>query len=77
MANADLPSPSRALVVLARAANETRMFRPMQRAATFLTQLLATSLHMPQARERRRAEPVEVIAAYRAAIARLHQLNRN
>ena len=77
MANADLPSPSRALVVLARAADETRFLRPVQRAATFLTQLLATSLHVPQARARCRAEPVEVIAAYRAAIARLHEFNRN
>jgi hypothetical protein len=77
MANSDLPSRSRALVVLARAANETRAFRPMQRAATFLTQLLATSLQVPQARERRRAEPVEVIAAYRAAVARLQEPNRN
>ena len=77
MANTDLPSPSRALVVLARAADEARIFRPMQRAATFLTQLVATSLQVPQTRERRRAEPVEVIAAYRAAVARLHQLNRN
>jgi hypothetical protein len=49
----------------------------MQRAANFLTQLLAASLHLPQARERRRAEPVEVIAAYQAAIARLHQFEKN
>jgi hypothetical protein len=35
-------------------------------AAPFLAQLIATHLQMPQTRERRRAEPAEAIAAYRA-----------
>jgi hypothetical protein len=39
------------------------------RQAAFLAQLLATRDHHPQTRERRRAEPREALAAYRAAAA--------
>jgi hypothetical protein len=35
--------------------------------APFLAQLVATKDHHPQTRERRRAEPNEALAAYRAA----------
>jgi hypothetical protein len=37
-------------------------------AAPFLAQMIAASHHLPQAREKRRAEPREAIAAYRAAV---------
>jgi len=36
-------------------------------SAPFLAQVIAASQHLPQARERRRAEPREATAAYRAA----------
>jgi hypothetical protein len=36
--------------------------------APFLAQLLATKNDLPQARERRRAEPAEAVAAYTAAL---------
>jgi hypothetical protein len=39
------------------------------REAPFLAQLIATREQLPQTRERRRAEPGEAIAAYRAAAA--------
>jgi hypothetical protein len=39
------------------------------RQATFLAQLLAIRDHHPQTRERRRAEPHEALAAYRATAA--------
>lgn len=42
---------------------------PNYRQATFLAQLIATRDHAPQTRERRRAEPMEALAAYRAAAA--------
>lgn len=73
----DLPSSSRALVPLIRLAsrNEDEQHRPARRAANFLTQLIATQQKAPQAREKRRADPAEVIAAYQATIARIRQLN--
>jgi len=36
--------------------------------AGFLAQLIATAGQMPQTRERRRAEPEDVIAAYRSTV---------
>jgi hypothetical protein len=42
----------------------TELGRP---AAPFLAQLIASKHNLPQARERRRAEPHEAIAAYMAA----------
>lgn len=39
------------------------------RKATFLAQLIATRDQVPQTRERRRAEPMEALAAYRAMAA--------
>ena len=74
-ATTDLPSSSRALVLVGRAAPETRLHRPVQRVASFLTQLIANASRVPQTREKRRAEPDEVIAAYRATVERLQKLN--
>ena len=72
----DLPSSSRALVTLAAAEPyDAHPHRPIQRVSTFLTQLIANARKLPQAREKRRAEPAEVIAAYRATIERLQKLN--
>jgi hypothetical protein len=70
----DLPScSSRALVPVEREMRGVRLHRPTRRAANFLTHLIATAHHLPQTRERRRAEPSEVIAAYQASIARLRK----
>jgi hypothetical protein len=74
LAGTDLPSSSRALVLVGPAA-ETHPSRPIQRVASFVTQLIANASRVPQTREKRRAEPVEVIAAYRATIERLQKLN--
>jgi len=75
LATTDSPSCSRALVPLARAAHGRAQHRPIQRAAAFLAHLIATAGQLPQARARRRADPVEAIAAYRAATARIQRLN--
>ena len=73
----DLPSSSRALVPLIRLApsHDTPHHSPVRRVASFLTHLIATSEKVPQAREKRRADPAEVIAAYQSTISRLRQLN--
>jgi len=71
----DLPSSSRALVTLTAEPYDAHPHRPIQRVSTFLTQLIANARKLPQAREKRRAEPAEVIAAYRATIERLQKLN--
>ena len=71
----DLPSSSRALVLVGSADRETRLHRPVQRVASFVTQLIANASRVPQTREKRRAEPDEVIAAYRSTIERLRKLN--
>ena len=42
------------------------------RQAFFLAQLIANKEQLPQTRERRRADPGEAIAAYRAADALVH-----
>lgn len=74
----DVPSPapatiaaaqseSRALVAVAPpAAGPTADVR---RDTPFLAQLIATAAGHPQTRRRRRAEPTEALAAYRAAAA--------
>lgn len=60
--------PSRAIVALAPPSTvHEAPSRYLQ--ATFLTQLLATKDDHPQTRERRRAEPAEALAAYRATAA--------
>jgi hypothetical protein len=73
-AETDLPSSSRALVLVGPAA-EAHPSRPIQRVASFVTQLIANASRVPQTREKRRAEPTEVIAAYRATVERLQKLN--
>jgi len=75
LAGTDLPSSSRALVLVGSAAPETHPRRPIQRVASFVTQLIANASRVPQTREKRRAEPTEVIAAYRATVERLQRLN--
>ena len=73
----DLPSSSRALVPLIPLAPEhdAPHHSPVRRVASFLTQLIATAEKVPQAREKRRAEPADVIAAYQSTIERLRKLN--
>jgi hypothetical protein len=70
-----LPSSSRALVLVDPVGNGSHACRPARNAATFVTHLIATARGLPQAREHRRADPQEVIAAYRATIARIRALN--
>ncbi len=65
---AEQAAPSRAMVALTPAAG----LRPppeTHHQAAFLAQLLATKDQHPQTRERRRATPDDVIAAYRATAA--------
>lgn len=63
----DAAEPSRSLVAtLPQPAAESA---PNYRQATFLAQLIATRDHAPQTRERRRVEPMEALAAYRATAA--------
>ena len=71
----DSPSSGRALVSLEADAYDAHPRRSLQRVSTFITQLIATAGHLPQTRERRRADPDEVIAAYRATVERLQKLN--
>lgn len=61
-------SESRALVTLASNADHSDA-QPGYRNAAFLAQLIATKEQHPQTRERRRADPTEVLAAYRAVAA--------
>lgn len=57
----------RALVPVASAAPDQHLDNALPRpSAAFLTQLIAARRKLPQARERRRAEPREAIAAYTA-----------
>ncbi len=59
---------SRALVTLAPNADHFDS-QPQYRNVAFLAQLIATKEQHPQTRERRRADPSEVLAAYRAVAA--------
>jgi hypothetical protein len=60
------PAASRALIPIAPVA-DTGETPTVYRQAAFLAQLLAVKDQHPQTRERRRAEPEDAIAAYRAA----------
>ena len=63
------PAPtgeSRALVALAPAVAASAP-ATSHRQAAFLAHLIAAKDQLPQTRERRRAEPVEAITAYRAS----------
>jgi hypothetical protein len=71
----DSPSSSRALVPLAEQTHDEHPHRPIQRVASFITQLIANASQVPQARARRRADPADVIAAYRATVERIQKLN--
>lgn len=62
------PEPSRALVALTPTAAQPAA--ASHRPAAFLAHLIATHEQVPQLRERRRAEPAEAIAAYRATALR-------
>ena len=75
LAGTDLPSSSRALVLVGSATPETHPRRPIQRVSSFVTQLIANAARLPQTCEKRRAQPAEVIAAYRATVERLQKLN--
>ena len=73
----DLPSSSRALVPLVRLGrqHEAPHHSPVRRVASFLTHLIAASEKVPQARDKRRADPAEAIAAYQSMISRMRELN--
>ena len=75
LAGTDSPSSSRALVAVATESHEAHPHRPIQRVASFVTQLIANAARLPQTREKRRADPAEVIAAYRATVERIQKLN--
>lgn len=69
----DTPSPrapkvssSRALIALQPVTSGERPVRTHP-DARFLAHLIATDQNVPQTRERRRAEPVDAVAAYGAA----------
>jgi hypothetical protein len=66
-APAEQASASRALVALTPAAALSKAPQN-SRQAPFLAQLLAMKDQHPQTRERRRAEPHEALAAYRATV---------
>ena len=59
-------SASRALIPLQPVASADTLLRSRPHAA-YLAHLIATKDKVPQTRERRRAEPAEVIAVYAAA----------
>ncbi|MFN3656122.1 MAG: hypothetical protein ACK4UO_02565 [Pseudolabrys sp.] len=63
------PAPqSRALTVVAQPVERAHAPPPaLPRQSAFLAHLIATQAQFPQTRARRRAEPQEAIAAYRAA----------
>jgi hypothetical protein len=61
---------SRALIAVAPATQAERSWTHTRRpGAPFLAQLIATRMQAPQTRARRRAEPEDAIALYRAATA--------
>ena len=60
------PPASRALTIISTPAPR-KAPQPLSRGdAAFLAHLIATKEQAPQTREKRRAEPAEVLAAYRA-----------
>jgi hypothetical protein len=71
----DSPSSNRALVTLVPDTHEAHPHRPVQRVSNFIAQLIATARQAPQTCARRRADPAEVIAAYRATVERIQKLN--
>lgn len=71
MAEQEWAASGRALVVLESTDCEAVPRRLVRRQAAFLAHLIAASRQVPQARERRRAEPADAIAAYRSSLGRL------
>ncbi len=71
----DSPCSSRALVAVESNVIDLQHYRRAPRPANFLAHLIATARQVPQAREKRRADASEVIAAYQATIAKLKKLN--
>ena len=71
----DSPSSGRALVKLVPETQESHLHPAARGTASFVTQLIANVRGLPQARERRRADPADVIAAYRETIERIRELN--
>jgi hypothetical protein len=67
----DSPCSGRALVPLTREPNRAHIAPMETRPAAFLAHLIAAAKQVPQARERRRADPAEAIAAYREAMVRI------
>ncbi|HEX5510039.1 MAG TPA: hypothetical protein VFX37_16175 [Pseudolabrys sp.] len=65
-ANENRRPECRALVPLSPAARQHRR-QGGRRAAEFTAQLIAAKDKLPQARQRRRAEPAEALAAYQTA----------
>lgn len=60
------PRESRALTVVERPVR--RKAAPARGDSAFLAQLIATKEQAPQTRIKRRAEPAEALAAYRAVV---------
>jgi hypothetical protein len=58
----------RALVVIPQAEDAPDDTPRIYRPATFLAHLVATRTQVPQARERRRAEPADAIVVYQTAM---------
>jgi hypothetical protein len=71
----DSPSSGRALVRLVPDAHETHPHRAVRGASSFVAQLIANVSGLPQTRERRKADPADVIAAYRETVERIRALN--
>ena len=74
-AGQDLPSSTRALVALGPDRETVHPSNTVPRPATFLAHLLANARALPQARQRRRADAAEVIAAYQQTVQRIRNLN--
>jgi hypothetical protein len=63
----DAPEAGRALIAVnAPRVSERLATASRHAAAPFLAQLIATHMQAPQTRTRRRAEPAEAVAVYRA-----------
>jgi hypothetical protein len=71
--NGEPAGTSRALVVITPQRAEPVQPSPPRRPANFLAHLIATKKQVPQARSRRRAEPAEALAAYRAVASSLQR----
>ena len=80
LAGTDLPSSSRALVTLATQTHDAHPHRPIQRVASFITQLMANAGRLPQAREKRRADPASDVLHHslsRATVERLRSSTKS